>query len=101
MNILDFVLLASLVGETECNSTKESKNCESENPVDVCIYHDSMIVVFNDVDKDQIQEFILVLDGNSCKYEQEENEFEISANTSTLYRILLYLTNEFEEIALY
>lgn len=101
MSILDIIVVASILDEIEHNSTKESKKPESENPVEVCIMRDSMSVIFNDVDKDQIQEFILVLDGNSCKYEQEENEFEISANVATLYRILLYLTNEFEEIALY
>ena len=74
---------------------------ETENPVEVCIYRDSMIVTFNDVDKHQIQEFILVLDANSCKYTQEENEFEITANETTLYMILLYLTDEYDEIALY
>ena len=115
MNIIDVLFIASLLSAETENKTEKDKlsscygefvkcnneNSESENPVEVCIMRDSMSVIFNDVDKDQIQEFILVLDGNSCKYEQEENEFEISANVSTLYRILLYLTNEYEEIALY
>lgn len=101
MSILDIIVLTSILDEIEHNSTKETKKSESENPVEVCIYKDSMIVVFNDADIDQIQEFILVLGGYSCQYQQDENEFEISANVATLYRILLYLTNEFEEIALY
>jgi len=101
MSILDIIVLTSILDEIEHNSKNETKKPEPENPVEVCIYHDSMIVAFDDVDKDQIQEFILFLDANSCKYTMEENEFEISANIVTLYRILLYLTNEFEEIALY
>ena len=101
MSILDILVLTSILNEIEHNSTKETKKSESENPVEVCIMRHSMSVIFNDVDNDQMQEFILFLDGNSCNYEQEENEFEISASESTLYRILLYLTNEFEEIALY
>lgn len=101
MNILDMILLGALLDEFEHDSKKETKKPEPENPVEVCILHDSMSVVFNDVDKDQIQEFIGFLDGYSCTYELEENEFEISANEAVLYRILLYLTIEFEEIALY
>ena len=101
MSILDIIVLTSILDEIEHNSKNETKKDESENPVEVCIYKDSMIVVFNDVDVDQIQEFILVLGGYSCQYEQRENEFEISANVANLYRILLYLTNEYDEIALY
>lgn len=101
MNILDMIVLGALIDEFEHDSKKETKKPESENSVDVCIYSDSMIVEFNDVDKDQIQEFIRGLDANPCKYTQEDNGFEISADVKTLYRILLYLTNEFEEIALY
>ena len=92
MSILDIIVLTSILDEIEHNSTKETKKPESENPVEVCIYRDSMIVTFNDVDRHQIQEFILVLDANPCKYTQEENEFEITANETTLYIILLYLT---------
>ena len=101
MNILDMIVLGALLDEFEHDSKKETKKSESENPVEVCIYSDSIIVVFNDVDVDQIQEFISGLDANPCKYTQDENEFEITADIKTLYRILLYLTNEFEEIALY
>ena len=95
------IVLGALLDEFEHDSKKETKKSESQNPVEVCILSDSMSVVFNDVDVDEIQEFISVLDENPCKYEQAENEFEITADVKTLYRILLYLTNEFEEIALY
>ena len=101
MSILDIIVLTSILDEIEHNSTNETKKAESENPVEVCIYKYSMIVTFNDVDKDQIQDFILILGGYSCEYEHRENEFEILANVATLYRLLLHLTNEFEEIALY
>lgn len=101
MNIIDMIIVGTLLDEIEHDSKKETKKPESENPVEVCIYRNSMIVTFNDVDKHQIQEFILVLDANPCKYTQEENEFEITANETTLYIILLYLTDEYEEIALY
>lgn len=101
MSILDIIVLTSILDEIEHNSTKDTKKSETENPVEVCIYRNSMIVTFNDVDRHQIQEFILVLDANPCKYTQEENEFEITANEMTLYMILLYLTDEYEEIALY
>ena len=101
MSILDIIVLTSILDEIEHNSTKETKKSESENPVEVCILNGSMTVIFNDVDYDQIKEFIHFIEANPCHYEQEENEFDISANESTLYRILLYLTNEYEEIALY
>lgn len=101
MSILDIIVLTSILDEIEHNSTKETKKSESENPVEVCIMRHSMSVIFNDVDNDQIEEFIHFTEGQPCNYEQEENEFEISGNETTLYRILLYLTNEFEEIALY
>ena len=121
MNILEMLFIESLVAlakdeeeKTEKKTEKDklsscygecakenNKKPEPENPVEVCIYRDSMIVTFNDVDRHQIQEFILVLDANPCKYTQEENEFEITANETTLYLILLYLTDEYEEIALY
>lgn len=115
MNILEMLFIESLVAlakdEEEKTEKKTAKtnlsSCygkcvsEPENPVEVCIYRDSMIVTFNDVDRHQIQEFILVLDANPCKYTQEENEFEINGNETTFYKILLYLTDEYDEIALY
>lgn len=101
MNIVDMIIVGTLLDELENKSTKKTEKSEPENPVEVCIYRDSMIVTFNDVDRHQIQEFILVLDANPCKYTQEEKEFEITANETTLYIILLYLTDEYEEIALY
>lgn len=78
-----------------------TKKPEPENPVEVCIYSHSMIVTFNDVDIDEIQEFILFIDAHSCKYEQAENEFEITGNMDTLYNILLYITFNFEDVCLY
>ena len=101
MSILDIIVLTSILDEIEHNSTKETKKSDSENPVEVCIYSHSMIVTFNDVDIDQIIEFIHYLDEHDCKYEQAENEFEIIANMDTLYSILLYITFEFEDVALY
>ena len=101
MSILDIIVLTSILDEIKHNSTKETEKAESEYPVEVCILNGSMTVVFNDVDYDQIKEFIHFIEANPGHYEQEENEFDISANESTLYRILLYLTNEYEEIALY
>lgn len=101
MNILDMIVLGALLDEFKNDSTKETKKSETENPVEVCICNSTMSVLFNDVDKDQIQEFIDFLDGYSCKYTLEENEFEISGNEAVLYRILVYLTIEFEEITLY
>lgn len=90
--------LSSCYGECVKDNNKKS---EPENPVEVCIYSHSMIVTFNDVDIDEIQEFIVFIDGNSCEYEQAENEFEITANMDTLYNILLYITFNFEDVALY
>lgn len=101
MSILDIIVLTSILDEIDHNSAKKNEKPESQNPVEACIMHDSMSVIFNDVDDDEIEEFVNFLDGYLCKYTREENEFEISANEAVLYRILLYLTNEYEEIALY
>lgn len=101
MNIVDMIIVGTLLDEIEHDSKKETKKPESENPVRACIIRHSMSVVFNDVDNDQMQKFIDFLDGHSCTYKLEENEFKISGNEAVLYTILIYLTNEFEEIALY
>lgn len=92
---------ADMRGEMEYNSTMETKKSESENPVEVVIHSSSINVTFNNVDKDRIQKFIGALDRSPCVYTQEENEFEIRTNVDTLYKILIILTIEFDEIALY
>lgn len=92
---------ADMRGYTEEQFYKGNQKFDSEIPVEVILSSNRINVTFNGVDIDRIQKFIGALERTPCVYTQQENEFEIRANGTTLYMILLYLTDEYEEIALF